>query len=79
MSFGLILVRWMHLSASLLLAGMFLFETVIVAPVARKPTADVEHLLSRINGLTGRVALWALLAIRLLQRKPEYVAIPSAP
>ena len=61
MSFGLILVRWSHLSASLLLAGMFMFETVIVAPVARKPTADVEHLLSEIHRLTVRVALWALI------------------
>ena len=61
MPFALILVRWLHLSASMLLAGLFLFETVIVVPAARKPSADIEHLLSRIHRLTGRVAFWTLL------------------
>ena len=39
MPLALILVRWLHLSASILLASLFLFEAVIVVPAARKPSA----------------------------------------
>jgi putative copper resistance protein D len=61
MPLALMLVRWLHLSASMLLAGLFLFEAVIVVPAARKPSADIEHLLGRIHQLTCRTAFWTLL------------------
>jgi len=61
MPLALILVRWLHLSASMLLAGLFLFEAVIVVPAARKPSTDFGHLLGRIHQLTCRTALWTLL------------------
>ena len=61
MTVALILVRWLHLSASILLASLFLFETVIVVPAARKPSADTGHLLDTIQQLTCRTALWTLL------------------
>jgi len=40
MPLTLILVRWLHLSTSILLASLFLFETAIVVPAARKPVSD---------------------------------------
>jgi putative copper resistance protein D len=61
MPLALILVRWVHLSASMLLAGLFLFEAVIVVPAARKLSAGIGHLLNRIHRLTCRTALWTLL------------------
>ena len=61
MPLALILVRWLHLSASMLLAGLFLFEAVIVVPAARKPSTNNGHLLRRIHQLTCRTALWTLL------------------
>ena len=61
MPLALILIRWLHLSASMLLAGLFLFEAVIVVPAARKPSADIGHLLGRIHQLTCRTASWTLL------------------
>ena len=61
MPLALILVRWLHLSASMLLAGLFLFEAVIVVPAARKPSANIGHLLGSIHQLTCRTALWTLL------------------
>jgi copper resistance protein D len=57
----LILVRWLHLSASMLLAGLFLFEAVILVPAVRKPLANIGPLLGRIHQLTCRTALWTLL------------------
>lgn len=61
MSLALIMVRWLHLSASILLASLFLFEAVIVAPTARKTSPGIEYLLGRMHRLTCRVALWTLL------------------
>jgi putative copper resistance protein D len=61
MPLALILIRWLHLSASMLLAGLFVFEAVIVVPAARKPSADIGHLLGRIHQLTCRTASWTLL------------------
>ena len=61
MPLALILVRWLNLSASILLASLFLFEAVIVVPAARKASPDVGHLLARIHQLTCRTALWTLL------------------
>ena len=65
MPLALTLVRWLHLSASMLLAGLLLFEAVIVVPAARKPSADIGHLLDRIHRLTCRTALWTLLVALL--------------
>ena len=61
MPLALILVRWLHLSASILLASLFLFEAVIVVPAARKPSAGIGHLLDTIQRLTCRAARWTLL------------------
>jgi copper resistance protein D len=61
MPIALILVRWLHLWASMLLAGLFLFQAVIVVPVARNPSAGIGHLLGRIHRLICRTALWTLL------------------
>ena len=61
MALALILVRWLHLSASILLASLFLFEAVIVVPATRKPSTDIGHLLDTIQQLTCRTALWTLL------------------
>ena len=61
MTVALILVRWLHLSASILLASLFLFETAIVVPVAKKTSVGTGHLLETIHRLTGRTALWTLL------------------
>jgi hypothetical protein len=47
MPLALILVRWLHLSTSILLASLFLFETAVVVPAARKPSAGIEQLLGR--------------------------------
>jgi putative copper resistance protein D len=65
MPLALILVRWLHLSASMLLAGLFLFEAVIVVPAARKRSANIGHLLGSIHQLTCRTALWTLLVALL--------------
>jgi putative copper resistance protein D len=65
MPLALTLVRWLHLSASMQLAGLLLFEAVIVVPAARKPSADIGHLLDRIHRLTCRTALWTLLVALL--------------
>jgi hypothetical protein len=62
MPLPLILVRWLHLSASMLLASLFLFEAVIVLPAARKPVAAIGHLLVTIRRRIYRTALWTLLA-----------------
>jgi putative copper resistance protein D len=61
MPLALILLRWWHLSASILLASLFLFETAIVLPAARKPSTGTERLLERIQRLTCRAAWWTLL------------------
>jgi putative copper resistance protein D len=62
MSLVLILVRWLHLSASILLASLFLFEVAIVLPAARKASTGTERLLATIQRLTCRTAWWTLLA-----------------
>ena len=65
MPLALILVRWLHLLASILLASLFLFEAVIVLPAARKLSAGIGQLLDRIHWLTCRTALWTLLVALL--------------
>jgi len=61
MPLALILVRWLHLSASILLASLFLFEAAIVLPATRKSSAAMGHLLDTVHRLTCRTALWTLL------------------
>ena len=61
MPLALILVRWLHLSASILLASLFLFEAAILLPATSKPSVVTEHLLHTIHRLTRRTALWTLL------------------
>jgi copper resistance protein D len=61
MPLALILVRWLHLSASILLASLLLFEAAIVRPAAGKPSAGIGQLLDRMQRLTFRAARWTLL------------------
>jgi copper resistance protein D len=61
MTFALILVRWLHLSATILLGGLFVFEQAILIPVARVPSEITASLLDTIHLLTCRTALWTLL------------------
>ena len=61
MPLALILVRWLHLSASILPASLFLFEAAIVLPATRKLSAGIGQLLDTIHRLTCRTALWTLL------------------
>jgi putative copper resistance protein D len=60
MTFALIMVRWLHLSASILLVSLFLFEAAIVLPVASNSPAGNGQLLEKIHRLTCRTALWTL-------------------
>jgi copper resistance protein D len=50
----------LHLSASILLASLFLFEAMIVLPAARKTSAGTERLLETFHRLTCRAAWWTL-------------------
>lgn len=61
MTLALIVVRWLHLSASIVLAGLFVFEQAIVIPVARSPSKRTVCLLHTVHLLTGRIAAWTLL------------------
>jgi copper resistance protein D len=61
MTLALILVRWLHLSASILLASLFLFEAAIVLPTMRSSSARVGHLRETLHRLTCRTALWTVL------------------
>jgi copper resistance protein D len=65
MALVLTLVRWVHLSASILLAGIYLFETVTVEPVAGKRPADVENVLGVFRRLSWSTARWTLLVLLL--------------
>ena len=49
MPLALILVRWLHLLASILLASLFLFEAVIVLPATRKLSAGIGHRNQTVN------------------------------
>jgi copper resistance protein D len=60
MPLALILIRWLHLSASILLASLFLFEAVMVVPVAGKLSARTGHPLDRFQQLNCRADLWTL-------------------
>jgi len=58
MMFFLIGVRWLHILASILLAALFLFELVIVAPLARKPPEPIQPLFLSLRRLNRRVGWW---------------------
>ena len=53
-----IIVRWVQILASILLAALFLFEPVIVAPFVRKPAKTVQPLFLSLCRLNRRVAWW---------------------
>jgi putative copper resistance protein D len=55
----LIGVRWLHISASILLAALFLFEPVIVAPFARKPARTIQPLFLSVRRSRSRFVWWA--------------------
>jgi putative copper export protein len=61
MTLALILVRWVHLSATILLGGLFVFEQAILVPVAKLPSETTACFLNTIHLLTCRTALWTLL------------------
>jgi putative copper resistance protein D len=52
MTLTLILVRWLHLSASILLGGLFLFQATIFLPAMKKNPETTGALLKRIHLLT---------------------------
>ena len=58
MSLLQISVRWVHLSASILLAALFLFELVAVAPFARKLPQTIQSPFLSLRRLTRRLAWW---------------------
>ena len=58
MSLLQISVRWVHLSASILLAALFLFERVAVAPFARKLPQTIQSPFLSLRRLTRRLAWW---------------------
>jgi putative copper resistance protein D len=62
---ALILARWVHLSASILLASLFLFEEVILLPTLAKSSAGPGPLFNTIHRLTHRTAWWTLLVVLL--------------
>jgi copper resistance protein D len=61
MALALILVRWLHLSASILIASLFLFEAAIVFPATKKSLTGTGQVLERSRRLTCLTALWTLL------------------
>jgi copper resistance protein D len=61
MTLALILVRWLHLSASILLGGLFLFEAAIILPATKKTSEATGDLLARNHRLTCTVAFRILL------------------
>jgi putative copper resistance protein D len=54
----LIIARAVHIGASILVAGIFTFDLVILAPVARLGSSDSHEIEHRLY----RVAVWSLLA-----------------
>jgi copper resistance protein D len=60
MTLALILVRWLHLSASILLGGLFLFHATILLPAMKKTPEATGALLERIHRLTCRFAFRSL-------------------
>ena len=60
MMLALILVRWLHLSASILLAGLFLFQSTILAPATKKTSEATGDLLERFYRSIFRFAFKTL-------------------
>ena len=54
----LVIVRWVHLWASIVLAALFIFELVIVEPFVRNPPEIVLALLLAGRRLSCRLAWW---------------------
>ena len=63
MPLALTLVRWVHFSASILLAGLFLFETIILIPASRMRPAVSDRLLERFRGRTYPAACLIFLLV----------------
>jgi copper resistance protein D len=61
MTLALILVRWLHLSSSILLAGLFVFEATILVPATNKTSEATGRLLDAIRRVILRTAFWTLL------------------
>jgi len=53
-----IIVRWVHFLASIVLAASFLFESVIVAPLARKLPENIQPLFLSLNRMNRRFGWW---------------------
>jgi copper resistance protein D len=60
MTLALILVRWLHLSASILLGGLFLFQLTILVPVTKKTSEATGDLLERVHRFICRFAFRTL-------------------
>jgi putative copper resistance protein D len=58
MALLLVIVRWVHLWASILLAALFMFELVIVGPFVRNPPENILPLFLSLRRLTHRFAWW---------------------
>ena len=65
MALLLVIVRWVHLWASILLPALFIFESVIVAPFVRNPQETLLPLFLSLHRSTYRFA-WATWAIAQL-------------
>jgi putative copper resistance protein D len=57
----LIIARAMHIGASILLAGIFTFDVIILSPATRRSSSDFHEVERRLF----RVAVWSLLAALL--------------
>ena len=57
----LIIARAMHIGASILLAGIFTFDVIILSPATRRSSSDFHELERRLF----RLAVWSLLAALL--------------
>jgi putative copper resistance protein D len=55
----LIGVRWLHISTSILLAALFLFEPVMVAPFARMAAQAIQPLFLSVRRWRNRFTWWA--------------------
>jgi copper resistance protein D len=60
MTLALILVRWLHLSTSILLGGLFLFQSTILPPPTKKTSQATGDLLQRIRRQICRLAFRTL-------------------
>jgi uncharacterized membrane protein len=54
-----VIVRWVHFLTSILLPALFLFELVIVAPLARKLPENIQPLFFSLYRMNCRFGWWA--------------------